>query len=484
MKIIDNIKEKLNRAFDKSGNRQILNLTYIFAIIFVILICYIVVFVIRDSDEVINNSYNKREELYAKKVVRGDILTRNGEVLAYTDTSSGEEVRVYPYGPAFAHVVGYNVKGKAGIESISTFKLLKSNILITNRLYNEAIGVKSPGDSVVTTLDLNAQLAAYSALENKQGAIVMMDAYNGDILAMVSKPDYDPNTILYTWDQMTSDSNNSALLNRCTQGIYPPGSTFKIVTALEYLRENKDTDSYSFDCNGIYEYKGTSIRCFHSTAHGNVSFDTSFAKSCNSSFANITTTLNKSEFRNTCTNLLFNSEVPCPLYVRKSFVPIDSSSSVDELMQTGIGQGKTEITPYHMCLISAAIANKGILINPRIIREIETAEGDHVIDYGVKEYKRLISEEDSVKLKSLMRDVVTEGTGTNLLNTSGYVAYGKTGSAEFSSNKSESHAWFTGFAETDDGGLISISVIVENGGSGGQVAIPIAKMVFDSYINK
>lgn len=489
--ILSKIIEKLKNSKDNSGNRQIVQLTYFFTFLFLVLICFIFAYIYFKSDEVINNSYNKRESLYSAKTIRGSILTDDGEIVAYTAVSGDSEERIYPYGRLFAHAVGYNSKGKAGIESIANYRLLNSNILFTERIYNDLYGIKNPGDSVITTLDFKTQYAAYEALGNRQGAVILMDADNGYILAMISKPDFDPNEIDEIWDGLTGDENNSQLLNRVTQGLYPPGSTFKILTALEYIKENKDTKSYDFSCTGSYEYKGTKINCYHGIAHGDVGFDQSFAKSCNSSFANITTKLNKSSFKNTCEDLLFNEEIPGPFIINKrssfavkdSFVPINSKSSVDELMQTGIGQGKTEITPYHMCLISAAIANDGVLMNPVIVKEIETSYGDHVVSTTVKPYKRLLSSEYSAKVKGLMREVITSGTGSVLNNTNGYVVYGKTGSAEFSSNKSESHAWFSGFAEGENGSKVAISVIIENGGSGGQVAGPVAKAVFDAYYN-
>lgn len=476
--------KKDRRQKDYSGNKQILQLTYFYSVLFLVLIFYVSFFVYKDSDTVINNSYNKREGLYAEKVVRGSILASNGETLAYTDTSKGKEVRVYPYGPAFAHVVGYNVKGKSGLESACTFKLLTSNVSFSEKISNETGGIKNPGNNIVTTLDVDAQMAAYSALGNNKGAVVLMDAKTGDILAMVSKPDFDPNNIEMIWDDINSSNGNSMLLNRATQGLYPPGSTFKIVTALEYIKENRNINKYEFNCNGSFSYNGTTINCYHGTKHGESDFVRSFAKSCNSSFANITTSLDKSKFKKTCEELMFNSPVPCPLNASVSYVPVTKSSAIDELIQTGIGQGKSEITPYHMCLISSAIANDGILMTPKLVKYVETVYGDEVSSSDDQEYKRLISSEDSDKLKMLMREVITQGTGTNLLNTYGYTAYGKTGSAEFSSNKKESHAWFTGFAVTDKGRTVAISVIVENGGSGGQTAVPVAKAVFDAYLYK
>lgn len=480
-KVFGFVKNKIDSIRDKSGNKQIVHLTYLFTFIFVALIVYLSLFLAFDRDKFINNSYNPREEIFASKVVRGSLYSRDGDVLAYTDKVEDKEYRRYPYSNAFAHVIGYNTKGKQGMELSDSFTLLTSSMLITEKLENEATGNKNLGDNIISTLDLETQLEAYYAMSNYRGAVVVMNAKTGEIIALVSKPDFDPNHINEDWETINSDSSSSVLLNRATQGLYPPGSTFKIVTALEYINENSGYNGYEFDCKGTFEYKGSVINCYHGSSHGDVDFEKSFAKSCNSSFANITTTLNKGGFANMCNDLLFGQELPCPINVKKSFVPINTKSSVDELMQTGIGQGKTQVTPYHMCLISAAIANNGVLMKPYLINRVENANGDVIKTTKPQEYKRLISQENATYLHDLMRDVVLSGTASRIKDADNYIAYGKTGSAEYSSDKTLSHAWFSGFAEGDNGEVIAISVIVENGGSGGEIAVPIAKRVFNTY---
>lgn len=490
MGLFRKLKEKRELKKDRSGNKQIIQLTYIMVGLFLALIVYISVFVSRDSAEVINNSYNSREELFEEKIIRGSILDRNGTVIAYTESNNvitehndepkNEDKRIYPYNNAFAHVVGYNVKGKMGIENTYNYSMLKSDMIITERVNNDLQGNKNVGNSVVTTLDVNCQLAAYEALGDRRGAVVCIDATTGDILALVSKPDFDPNHIAENWQAINADSNSSVLLNRATQGIYPPGSTFKIITALEYIKENNNFNDYDFECKGSFSYDGSTINCYHGMSHGEVDFEKSFAKSCNSSFANITTKLNKEKFETTCEELLFNDDLPSPISnTKKSVVPINAKSSTDELIQTGIGQGLTGVTPYHLCLITAAIANDGVLMEPRLVSKIVTANDDIVKEYGTKEYRRLISSEDSEILKELMREVVLSGTATRIKDTNNYEAYGKTGSAEFSSDKSASHAWFTGFANYG-GKKVAVTVIIEEGGSGGEKAVPVAKSVLDA----
>ena len=477
-------EEHSKRIRMQKGNREILVITYAFVIIFIALIFYLFYYTQFVSPELINNPYNKRQELYEKRVVRGDILSRDHEILATTVVDAeGTESRVYPYRNLFAHAVGFSTHGKIGVESIANFKLLSSDVYIGERVKNDFIGKKNPGNKVVTTLDLYMQQVADVSMGNARGAVIATNVKTGEILALVSKPDFDPNTVLTEWDSLNSDNERSVFLNRATQGLYPPGSTFKIVTALEYMKEHADLTDYSFDCSGSFSYEGNVINCYHGTKHGTVDFEKSFAKSCNSSFANISTTLNKRSFSATCEDLLFKAKIPSPYSYKQSTVSLSSSSSVGEVMQTAIGQGKTQITPFHMNLITSAIANDGVLMQPYVIAGIYTAYDDPVSVTEPAEYGRLLSRNHARKMQSLMRTVVEAGTATKLKNTFGYEAAGKTGSAEYSTDKKKSHAWFTGFAGREEP-EIAVTVIVEDGGSGGEVAAPIAKNVFDAYFGR
>ena len=203
--------------------------TYFFVFLFVGIIGYLGYFTYVKADEYRTNEYNsKRQTIFADRFVRGDIVSSNGKTLATTTTDDdGNEVREYPYGSMFAHVVGYSTKGNTGIESLASSYLLNSSINPFVRAVYELRDKKSPGDTVVTTLDTRLQAAAYDALGDNKGAVVAINPKTGEILAMVSKPDYDPNEINDIWDELVdSDNKNSNLVNRATQGLYPPGSTF------------------------------------------------------------------------------------------------------------------------------------------------------------------------------------------------------------------------------------------------------------------
>ena len=490
MKLFKNKKENVKKNVRPGrhhidSNREIGFITYMFIALFLVMLVYLGYFTQVRSKNIINNTYNKRQALLESRLIRGDILSREGNVLATTlSDNDGGYYRSYPYRNTFAHIVGYSTHGVLGIESMENYTLLTCDGNIVTRISNDLAGRKNHGDNVITTLNTSMQEAAYDAMDDRRGAVVAMNVRTGEILCVVSKPDFDPNEVIGRWDRLNADTENSPLLNRAFLGSYPPGSTFKIVTALEYLKEhNGNVADYGFECKGSFEYKGSVINCFNETSHGWVNFDDSFAKSCNSSFANITSGLDKRKFKDTLSELMFNRELPLPFKYSMAYSDIGKDSTTDELLQTGIGQGRTLISPIHMLLNTSAIANDGILMRPYVVSEIKNHDGGTISKTRQSRYGRLIDEGYSASLRKMMREVVVNGTGKRALDTDGYKISGKTGSAEYSSNKSLSHAWFSGFAGEDEP-EIAVTVIVEGGGSGGAVAVPIAKRVFDAYYGR
>lgn len=475
------VREKKKKTIK---NTEFAVVTYVFLGIFMLLMGYFAYFNAFVSEDVISSSYNTRQDTFADRIIRGSILTNDGTVVAKTSVAeNGTETRVYPYGNVFAHVVGYASKGKSGIESIGNFSLLRSHSFFLEKMFNEFKEEKNVGDNVVTTLDLSVQQAAYDALGSFNGAVVAIEPTTGKIIAMVSKPDFDPNEIDVIWDSLVSDteSSNTVLLNRATQGLYPPGSIFKIVTTLEYLRENKDASNYTYDCTGSLTVDDVTINCYKGSVHGEVDLQTSFAKSCNTSYANIGLTLNISNYKELCNTLLFNQELPVSLPYKRSSFALKKGSDTSEIMQTAIGQGRTQVTPIHMALLTGAIANDGVLMQPYLIDHTENYNGVTVKEYKPAVYKTLLSEKESKKIQEFMKNVVTNGTASALSGQS-YEAAGKTGSAEFGNEKGQSHAWFVGYAMQGDSTL-AVAVIAEGAGAGSEYAVPIAKRVFGAYFN-
>jgi peptidoglycan glycosyltransferase len=301
---------------------------------------------------------------------------------------------------------------------------------------------------------------------------------------MVSKPDFNPNTIASEWDKFMNDKESGTLINRVTQGIYPPGSTFKIITALEYIKENPDTYmNYRYNCSGSYKGDGIKINCFHGAIHGSQNFLTSFAHSCNSSFANIGMSLDRDRFGQTLDDLMFNSNLPTGYNYTVSNMTVNSSTPDYDMAQISIGQGKAQITPLLLNMITNGIANEGVVMEPRVLDKVISCNGNELKRWESKEYKQIMTQSEAASMKNLMESVVREGTAKAGMTGATYTVAGKTGSAEFDSLKLDSHAWFTGFAPVDDP-QVSVTIIIESIGTGGDYAVPIAKRIFDCYFDE
>jgi peptidoglycan glycosyltransferase len=466
----------------KDSKKSIYNVVYIFLGLFVLAMGYFTYFIVFRSNDVINSTYNKRQSVLAERIIRGKILSADGETLAKTVVGEdGTETREYPYGELFAHVVGRFARGRAGLEDSENIRLLTSNINPIEQMYNDLIGEKSPGDNVVTTLNARLQQVAYNALKGYRGAVVAIEPKTGKILAMVSLPSYDPNKIEEQWETLLEDKEEkSPLLNRAAQGLYPPGSTFKILTTLAYMRQNPSYDSYVYKCNGAIEEDGMVIHDNRSRGHGEVDLTRSLVKSCNTSYSNIGRSLDPDQFFALAEEFSFNKYLPVTMASNKSsFTLQKANSNAKEAMQTAIGQGKTLITPLHNAMIVSTIANGGAMMKPYVVDHVENTDGGIVKTYSPQLYSKPMTSEEAEYIGEMMRKVVTEGTATKLKNMKAEAA-GKTGSADHGNGRA--HSWFVGYAPYDNP-EIAVSVVVESVGTGSEYAVPIAREVFEAYFN-
>ena len=468
------MKKKRNNT-----NNQILKISYIFVGIFLCMIVYFSYFQIYEGQEVINNTYNKRQDVFENITIRGKIITEDGKVLAETKVDSeGNETRVYNYGNLFSHAIGISTNGKMGIELSHDYLLLGSDVNIFEKVANEFKGEKTQGNNVITTLNVELQKAAYEALGDNNGAVIAIEPDTGKILAMVSKPDFDPNTIDEDWDVITTDEENSSLLNRATNGLYTPGSTFKIFTFLEYVRQNPNYRNYIYNCQGNITVGENRVSCYNGTWHGNEDLFESFAYSCNSSFVNIGMELDISSFTSYCNKLFFNKNLPTKLEHKSSRLELNSNSDEFEIMQTVIGQGKTMVSPLHMAMLVSAIANDGILMKPYIVSKVTNHNGYVINKYKTSKYGEIFTSDEIDVLTEAMGDVVKYGTGKRLQNDN-YNVYGKTGTAEIDSGDN-AHSWFVGFAENGND-KIAVCVVMEEMPPGSTWAVPVAGQVFEAY---
>ena len=492
-------REKRENIFTPKRGRRLRINHYIFFTCLVtfcffgFLIAYLVKFTVVDSPGLIVNPYNKRNSQLDSRNIRGQINSADGMILAYTEVDEdGHENRVYEKGELFSHVLGYcsDEHGKSGLEAACNFSLLTSHQSIISQIKNDLKGRKNNGDSVVTTLDYRLQSAAYNALEeyvgdSGKGTIVAIEPKTGKVRAMVSMPDFDPNEIDDYWESFHEEDRQgdaSPLMNRAISGLYPPGSTYKVLTALEFMDENPVTYShFSYDCEGETVVNSVRIHCYKEKAHGEENLTEAFANSCNTAFVTLAADFNKGKFAALNKRFLFNQKIDFDLSVSKSLFHLNAKSADSELPQTVIGQGDTLMTPFHNALIMCAIANEGKLMKPHLI--------DHIVTYGDDENQRTVSSEQTKSmgrltseasartLQKMLRRVVKEGTGT-CLDTDEYEVAGKTGSAE--NSKENAHSWFVGYSGGQDPDLV-VCVLIENVGSGSAYAAPAAKQVFDCY---
>lgn len=453
--------------------------------LFAAMTVYFLIYTNKNSKKLFENDYNKREEALLEKNVRGKIYAASGEVLAETiQDQDGNDVRSYPYKNLFSHIVGYTYKGGSGVEQLQNYNLMHSDISLSDKASYDAAGERYPADDVYTTLDLALQQAASDALGDNRGAVIVTEVDTGNILCMVSKPDFDPNDIEAEWEQLGADTDSGTLVNRVTQGLYAPGSTFKIFDAIELMDEDMAAaNAFSYNCigydNNFTLEDGQPIHCYHWTAHGTVSLEKAFAKSCNCAFVNIGNSLNRDSFCTLLNNMMFGEALPYDLPSGTSSYTLTADTTKEDVTQLSIGQGSTLMTPMHLNMITAAIANGGTVHKDQIIASVKTGTGSTLSETKPEDYRTVMTAEVAAKMREMMRDVIAEGTATKL-SSRPYNPCGKTGSAEIVTGESTSHAWFTGFAP-EENPEIAITVIVEGAGTGGVSAVPVVRSVLDEY---
>ncbi len=449
------------------------------AICILALLCILFIYVsylqTYESRSLAEHPLNKRLTEASKRVLTGQILDRNNNKLAYSERSENGQQRNYPFGPVTAHIVGYNSDkyGKSGMEAAYAAYLTGLNTPLAQWGAIAQLFMPEQGDNVKLTLDVNLQKTAYSALGNHRGAVVVLNPRTGEILAMVSKPAFNPNSVEADWDNI-SHSKDSLLLNRATQGLYPPGSTIKVMIAESALREKIVDLAWTFNCDGALKIGPDYVLNEHdSQKHGKINLQQGLAVSCNTMFGSLTLKLGSKRLEETFDRYGFLKPLGQDLQETPSHLPEFSKLSDGDLAQTGIGQGSLLVTPLRMALLASSFANQGKLMKPFLVSQIQAADGSVRKTYSPETWLTPAAPEVADEIKNMMVTVVNEGTG-GAAGLGGIQVAGKTGTAE--NPHGESHAWFIGFAPADNP-EVAIAVIVENAGAGGQIAAPIARKI-------
>lgn len=449
-------------------------------ILFIGLIVYLSYFQVFTASSIKNNSYNKRLWIDEENIKRGMILDRNGKILAYSEKEGDSMKRYYNYGRLYSHVIGYSFReyGKAGLESSYNSELLN---LSENTPLNEIKKIVKPnseGNTLKLTIDHGLQQYASDLLEGKKGAIVLMNPQTGEIYAMVSKPDFNTNKLKEDWKSIVEDPD-SPFLNRATMGLYAPGSTFKVITSVAAL-ESSNID-YTIDCKGSVNINGYTLKDYNGKPHGKLNLEEALVKSCNVYFSQLGLQVGKDKLGEVSENFLINKEIPFDLPTKKSTFPFNRGMEKTEIAASSIGQGKILVTPLNMAMVASAIANKGAMVEPILVKEVISPEGE-IVEFG--NTQKLSQSTDTFtanEVKNMMVEAVQRGTGKSARINNVRVA-GKTGTAENQTGKA--HSWFIGFAPAEDP-KVAISVVLESEGStGGKSAAPIARQLMAEAINK
>lgn len=447
----------------------------VFAAAFLVLTVYILYIYFFQGNRLYNSYYNQRITKKSKGVVWGEIKDRNGEILAESRKQGDQWVRDYPHGPVTAHVVGYvdPKLGRAGIEHSQSTYLLGLNNGVLEQTIQRFVFHEMRGNNVILTLDYRLQKVAYDALGNRRGAVVAMDPRSGDVLVMVSKPTFDPNNLSVLNDK-------DALYNRAVQGTYPPGSTFKVVTLSSALTNIADVRSRVFQCKGFLDVGNYRLSCSGDKAHGSLNIEQAFDVSCNTTFATIGLQLGSKLLTQTAKSFLFNKTFTFDdMTIYPSNFPKPKEIDDAELARDAIGQGQVTVTPMHMAMIVSAIANGGDMMQPRLVKAIENSRGRIIRKFGPKRYAHVVDASIADEITDMMVSVVNDGTG-KAARIAGVSVAGKTGTAQ-AGGQQQDHAWFISFAPANNPS-IAVAVIVENAGTGGTQAAPIARQVMEQAL--
>ena len=426
---------------------------------------------------------------------RGLILTSDGEVVARSvevDDPQFKFQREYPFGSLFGHISGYQsfIFGNTGVEAVYNDVMIgRDTQLQLGNLGDLLLSGKQATGNVVLTLSAAAQTAARDALGDRRGSVVALDPATGEILAMYSNPSYDPQTLASleagvaqtAFDALNADPANPAL-PRAWREIYPPGSTYKAVTTAVGLETGITTPETTYPTLSELTLPLTTstIQNFNGSTCGGT-LEQSFVKSCNTTFAQIGLDLAElfppgdEQFGIGSAPPL--DENPKPV---ASTGPRSGTFATDApaFARAGIGQAPVAVTPLQMALVAAAIANDGVMMEPHVLGRVTDNDEQVIRNAEPEPWRTATTPAVAATVTDLMLQVVEGGTGTSA-RIDGVAVAGKTGTAQnedAKGNPRPPHAWFIAFAPAE-APRVAIAVLVENGGTGGSVAAPIARQV-------
>jgi peptidoglycan glycosyltransferase len=479
-------------------NRQIVKLFGLIVVLFAVLIGFTSYWSVFDAAALKEEDANKRPLFEQQQIERGRILAADGSVIARSvPKGRGESlryVRRYPEGTLYGHPIGYSFvqQGDSEFEQFHNDELVGDDSEFSSIL-DELRGRRQEGDDIVTNLDPSAQATALEDLQAAGfGAVVAIEPQSGRVRVLASNPPYDPNRVPY---ELTENVLEAPLFDRATQGRYPPGSTFKVVTAAAGLDSGAITPETTIDAPGTLDVQGQPLQNDFTEDFGPIALDTALTNSVNTWFAQLGEQVGEDTLFEYMDRFGFDTEPAIDLPpdqlsasgIFESGKLLGPNDPVD-LARAAIGQERLLVTPLQMAEVAAAIANGGRLMKPQIWSRVVDPDGRVTKRLDPSEYSQPIGEETAAELNTAMQGVVSEGTGENAA-ISGVSVAGKTGTAETPYNDScgggseENQAWFIGFAPAEDPQIAIAATVECTTQFGNDIAAPIFRHVAESILN-
>ncbi len=464
---------------------------YLFVAGFAVLVGMLAYWQVYARPSLMNNPQNSLQTQREIQTPRGLILARDGEtVLARSEARAGGTYeRVYPEGEVFSNVTGYwSVKyGATGIEIGENSNLSATTEPDTlDELINQASGGPQSGNNVTLTLDPDLQRLTHQQIAQSitgKGSAVAINPQTGEVLAMASYPSFDPNNIDENFQKIAQDPRD-LLLNRATQGLYPPGSVQKVVTAAAALEQGVDPQEKFFD-SGTYqaEVGGYQVINFEGKQFGEKTFAQALALSINTIFAEIAV-------ERVGTDPLIemaerfgwgDTYEDFPLIVTPSSIGSTAGWDRNDLAAAGFGQGSVLTNTFQMAQVTSAIANDGTMMQPQLVREVRSPDGV-ILERPAPQTRRQVLDEQTVgQLNDMMERVVGPYGTSSEAAIPGVEVAAKTGTAETPGGAP--HSWFIAFAPAEDP-KIAVAILIENGGEGNKQALPVARAMMEHYLNE
>ena len=478
-------------------NRQIVQLFALFAVLFGVLVVFTSRWTVIEAESLADNPNNRRPLIEEQRIPRGLILASDGRTVIARSRGQGRGqnrlyTRSYPQGGLFAHPIGFSYirNGRRGLE------LSRNDDLVGEEDEFESIlsGLESrdqEGNDVVTNLDVAGTEAARDGLAGRKGAVVAIEPRTGKVRVMVSVPEYDPNAIPTQIRQLNRDSENQPLLNRTTQELYPPGSTFKVVTATAALDTGTVQPDTVIDGSSPRTISGVPLENAGGQDFGPISFTDALTNSVNTVFAQVGERVGRERLVEYMRRFGFYEDpqldYPGAQMIASGILNGDGDFVDDgfDVGRVAIGQGGLEgeirSSPLQMAQVAAAVANRGRLMKPRLTDRIVRKDG-RVSERIQPDLQAVVMKpETAEELAGMMSRVVEEGTGTAAA-LSGITVAGKTGTAEVGANREFTQPWFICFAPVENPRMAVAVTVERTTGQGGTVAAPIAKSVLEALL--